>query len=484
MIVMELTGENTPVGVPGGAVYELALSLGIASQRGRRLSVLVDELVIRAQQREHGDEPPHVRVRAWVSMGHLRVEITDYGIPVFRDDAIVPHELVRLGFAEMLDFQSHGREGNVAECSVAVSEHDLRAHLSDTEEVLSETSPEIHEAEELVVRAMRPDECGAFARLVYRCYGYSYPSEDVYYPERIRALVEEGLMHSAVVFDGDEMVGHASITLARPGARNAEAGKLVVDPRYRSHGLAKKMALLRLERADELGLMGLWTECVSNHPYSQKNQRKLGAIECGIFLGIMTADLSMVGLEGTKTSRGSLVAMYRSLPNAPGRTLYVPSLYRTQLETTIDSLSLERELVEGTPPTAATSRLTVSVLHALNIAVIDVETAGEDLVEQLELRMEELLDLRLSAVYLDLPLSDPGTAHVGEHLTGLGFFYSGLLPESGRVSDVLRLQFLNHEHIQTEEIHLASDWGGEILAMCTADQERVAARLQALHRSA
>ena len=239
MLVIELTGSEAPSSVPGGAIYELAIDRGISSARARRLRVMVDELVTLAQAREHGESPAEVTVRAWTEKGHLYVEVSDHGIPVFKDDTVVPHELVRLGFADFIELKSCGRDGNTARCSLHISENDSRKHLAQTEEVLAKDAAEIETNIEFHARAMGTDECGGLARLVYRCYGYNDPSDEIYFPDRIAALIDEGLIHSAVICAGDgSVVGHASLSMAYADARIAEAGKLVVDPRYRSHGFA------------------------------------------------------------------------------------------------------------------------------------------------------------------------------------------------------------------------------------------------------
>jgi hypothetical protein len=484
MLSIELTGESAPASVPGGAIFELASSLGIGSQRARRLRVMVDELVILAQSREHGDDPAHVRVRAWSDSGHLRVEVTDQGIPVFKDDAEVPHELVRLGFAEFIELESGGRDGNISRCSVVISEADAREQLSANEAIISKDEPEVDNGDGLVVRSMRSDECGDLARLVYRCYGYNYPAEDVYFPDRMAALIDEGLMHSAVVATREgELVGHASLTLAGQEARIAEAGKLVVDPRYRSHGLAKKMADLRLKRATELKLLGLWTECVSNHPYSQHNQRKLGARETGIFLGIIPDTVTMTGIQTEDAVRGSLVAMFLALPSTPSRKLFIPSAYLDHIREIVDHLELARELSSDERAPTGPGRLSVSVSRSSNTAVITIDRFGEDLNELLESHMQDLKNMHVAAIYLDFPVSLPEAAHVGNHLSGFGFFFSALLPESAPDGDMLRLQLLNHEKIQPDHLKLDSDWGSHLLKMCVDDRERVNLRIRELRLS-
>jgi len=486
---LALTGDSAPVSCPGSAVYELAIGLGISTRRAGQLRVMIEELVTEAQEREHGEDPARVDVRAFVEAGHLKVRVTDRGLPVSQEEIVsvgLPHELVRLRFTEYFRLQAHGKEGNIAECSMAVSTEDARVHLQNTEEVLE---PDVAHAQDtdLEIRPMLARECGNLARLVYRCYGYSYPSEDIYYPERMAALVESGLMSSVVaVCSAGELVGHAAATFARADARVAEAGKLVVDPRYRSHGLAGRMAALRRQRAEEMGLCGLWTECVTNHPFSQKNQIKLGAVETGIFLGIVPADLQMTkitpGGPDREPSRGSLVSMYLGISPAPRRKAHVPQRYRPLLQDIVCRLRVEREFVAGSQPSNEDSVMSVAVSTEMNIGVITVERVGSDLLAHLERRVADLLRMRVAAIYLDLPVADPGTAYCGDHISGLGFFFSALLPESAKDGDVLRMQYLN-EGVSLGDIHLGSDWGREILEAVRRDEQRVGEHLRSLRLS-
>jgi GNAT superfamily N-acetyltransferase len=471
---IEFTGDEVPASVSGEAVHELSTSLGIDSSRAQNLRAVIDELVNIARRREHGDRPAQVEVRAWTEKGYLHVEVKDQGIPERDTDPSVLHELVRLGLAEFIQFENHGRDGNTALCRLALGEHEALSHLSTKEKPLAPDVPQADEFEQLEQRVMRPEECEGLARLVYRCYGYDYPVADVYYPERMAPLLEAGLMHSVVVVNPEgELVGHASLTKNTARSRVAEAGKLVVDPRYRAHGLAEQMADQRRAKAAELGLRGLWSECVTNHPYSQRNQLKLGARETGVFLGIRPDSVRMVGLGGEPSQRGSLMSMYLPLERGADHGFHPPPRYQETLRQILSNLELQREPVEVGETTDTPSRLTLSVDQANGVAVITADTLGQDFREQLEQRMENLLDMRIAAIYLDLPLGQPATAVHGNQLAGFGFFFSGLLPESAPDGDVLRLQFLNHEHPAPAELKLASEWGEQLLSQCVADQERV-----------
>ena len=66
------------------------------------------------------------------------------------------------------------------------------------------------------------------------------------------------------------MVGHCALTYERHGDPVPEAGKLVVDPRYRGHHLSERMAAVRKQEAVDAELAGFWSECVTNDPSSQR----------------------------------------------------------------------------------------------------------------------------------------------------------------------------------------------------------------------
>jgi hypothetical protein len=55
------------------------------------------------------------------------------------------------------------------------------------------------------VRRRKPDEAAEVSKTIYKNYGYTYPHDFVYYPEKIIALNESGRLYSAIaVMDGKE----------------------------------------------------------------------------------------------------------------------------------------------------------------------------------------------------------------------------------------------------------------------------------------
>ena len=76
---------------------------------------------------------------------------------------------------------------------------------------------------------------------------------------------------------------------------------------------------------------------------------------------------------------------------------------------------------------------------------------------------------RLDAVYLDLPLEQPGTALVADRLERLGVSYAGVFPNNRTDGDVLRMQSLHRVRVKADDVAVASDHGQELLEYVLAD---------------
>ena len=77
------------------------------------------------------------------------------------------------------------------------------------------------------------------------------------------------------------------------------------------------------------------------------------------------------------------------------------------------------------------------------------------------------------AIFLELPLGEPGTPALCMAAEQEGFFFSGVGPCFAPGGDVLRLQYLNTP-LDTERLQIASPFGGELCAYVEAERQRVA----------
>jgi hypothetical protein len=77
------------------------------------------------------------------------------------------------------------------------------------------------------------------------------------------------------------------------------------------------------------------------------------------------------------------------------------------------------------------------------------------------------------AIFLELPLGEPGTPALCLAAEREGFFFSGVGPSFTPDGDVLRLQYLNTP-LDTERLQIASPFGRELCAYVEAERQRVA----------
>ena len=94
---------------------------------------------------------------------------------------------------------------------------------------------------------------------------------------------------------------------------------------------------------------------------------------------------------------------------------------------------------------------------------VEVERIGDDLAG----RVGALGGAPVTQV--DLPLRDPGVDDAVERLSGLGFFFCGLLPELD-AGDVLRLQRVEASDPAVLAPTLANEGARELLAYIDADR--------------
>jgi GNAT superfamily N-acetyltransferase len=458
--LLVVLGDGAPVSAGGHAVRATALALGLGQERATRLEALVGQLAVEARARESvaGDGDLRMLVR---HDGHrLHVEVRDRRLPLGPGEArrADSRRLVAMGFADRMRVESLGADGNIAVCSVDLDDVEV---VEVEGAVLDGSVPRASDevASSVEVRRMEPADALGAARCVYRCYGYSYLDPMMYRPRQIRRALESGVMRSLVAVAGDEVVGHIAMTYEHVDDPVPEGGKLVVDPRFRGHHLAERLGRARLEWAEELGLPGLWAECVTNHVFSQREVIAMGAVETGFLIGAQPATVQMQAVPNAVDGRHSLMAVYLPVRDPGSAELHVPARHAPLLEEVRDRLGLDRtvvtDVVDGTGRT--TSRLTVSA--RVGLAEIRVTGVGADIVDHLAHQLDELATFDLAVVQLDLPLADPAAGWAAVESERLGWFFGAWLPCASPAGDVLRLQRLAGRPVDMVHVECARPEG-------------------------
>jgi serine/threonine-protein kinase RsbW len=318
------------------------------------------------------------------------------------------------------------------------------------------------------VRRMKPEEAVEVSKSIYKTYGYTYPHEFIYYPEKIAALNESGRIHSAVaVMDGKDVAGHCALYYweDNPGIAEMVAG--VVNPEFRSHGCLTKLTDYLIERAQSEGLSGILGEAVTNHVISQRTGHQHHLNDCAVLLGMLPLKASFRGFSEMPSGKISMVMAFRYLKSPRPVSLFLPlqheNIIRKIYEGFGKSPKIKWQENEKNTAKQKQSVFRINVLGALSYAKIIIDDYGQAIESEIQLKLKELRLKKIEVIHLYLNLADPLTPHFCPQFEKLGFFFGGVLPGGLKDGDALILQYLNNVPVDYDAIQLESDIAKKIL---------------------
>jgi serine/threonine-protein kinase RsbW len=327
-------------------------------------------------------------------------------------------------------------------------------------------------------RFLQPDEGHVLSEAIRVAYGESYDVRWVYDEDEVNARLAAGTYISCVAETADgELLCHEGMSLAAAGDAVAHSGQAVTMPAARGQHLFTRTKKFLMDWSQEQGLAGMFSEATAAHPYSQKANIDLGAHETGFLLGWIPATVSNDAAAEQKPKRQSAALFYTKLNDGHERPVYAPERHHGIIGQTIELCQLRGSLAE--PPQefelVERSELHVDVNADHNLALITVKTPGADLETAIAAERHHLFHRDcLDAIYLDLPLEEPATALVSDHLERLSVSYAGVFPNRHVDGDVLRMQSLHRVRVSAEDVATASDHGRELLDYVIADAVRPA----------
>ncbi len=323
----------------------------------------------------------------------------------------------------------------------------------------------------LEIRPLIVNDIPQLINCIKRCYGDSYPFKEMYDPLALQKLVDEKLMHSVVAINTDgHLIGHCALTFDSAHNITPEAGKMIVDPDYRGHHIAESMAKMRIDIAKELDLLGFWTDCVTNHPYSQDEMIAFGAQETGMLLGAAPSR-EMTGLQNFTDTRMSFLSCYLPLKEQVN-TIYLPKTHIEFVNDLAMKIKVDRKIAQSSALGSGKSEYIVTVNSEAQMANIKVQHIGEDFSFAISSELTKLEPQKLAFTMLNLPISQAAAALAFSQLEEMGFFWGAWLPNYSAQGDVLRLQKL-HESVNVDEIICARAQGEDMKKYVISEWNRV-----------
>jgi len=394
-----------------------------------------------------------VTLHADVVGTELELRIGDAGEPLASPPAEVL-ALVDMGVATSVHSAVEGT-GNVIAVRVPLPAHDRLLDDSDLE-VLADDAPAADATVE--VRQLTADDAASLTRCLYRCYGWTYPGADLYYPDRIAAAIGDGRRIGEVAVDAHgEVVAHWGAVEVADGV--VETGVTVTDPRFRKRGLAAQLGERLLARLEADGVAARMREPVLTHPATQRIALAEGATLVGFHLHA-ALPLRQVGItDGMLTERVSVSVMFSPLQPLEPATVWVPAVYEPFVRTVLDGSQWPREVggvrrQADCPPASVVG----SSYDALNrTGVVQVDRVGTDLIDAVDEALGGLQRAGAQMVMVRLPANQPALASVGAGLGSLSLGFASLLPVFGAMGDALVLQWLADPEVDQSAWVFAND---------------------------
>ncbi len=450
-------------------VYKYSLLSGLGEKEAKELSLATDEIltdiVLFAFEPE---EKATFQFSINTTLNEIEVVIHELGEPFDPERHKYSPEKVKrelnfdgAGFeivkhmADEFLFFLKGREGKEFRIIKRIK-HSHILELFKEEEIKVEPG----KAVEYTIAPVTEDDAEDISRLIYRSYGYTYPKEEMYYPDKIKQALREGKKFGVIVrTEKGEAVGYFAVLMSTD-SNIGEVGEVVVSPKHRGKGIMKMMMKALIDMAKAKGLLGLFGEAVTVHTVSQRVNAKYGFKSTALVLGIFPP-AKYKGFEH-KQQRISVVIDFLPLVERKNVEVYLPKEYSKILREIYENLGIEvTNLPKKVYQLKDKSTLSLVINYNFNHAVIVVKSFGKDFIERIKEKTKTLSKKGIKSIYVDLPLERPEIKEFVSKLKEIGFIFSGLMPLFHREKDYLRMQKVFDDY-DFKEIQVFSEMAKKI----------------------
>lgn len=449
---LHLKADISVIGSISDFTYRWSTNSGLPEDDCQRLSLSVSELVtdIVRFAYPHRQEPGNFEIHFLRNQSYVEIKVREWGEPFDPDrhvydpeKALQHHNFEGAGFrlihfmTDEFSFINRGKEGKA---------YRLVKYLAqDNSEPLSLDEPKAESTElgdiTFDINPIALKDAEDIAKLIYRCYGNSYPKEEMYHPKHIEQDVVRKKKIGVIAHTPDgEPAGYFAV-LDSSDSNIGEVGEAVVARHFRRRGLFKKMMAALIEVARNSGLTGIYGKAIAVHEFSQRVNQSYGFNTTAIIL----ADFPPVHLQGIAEDYSQPVSeVVEFLPLHPmsPRTVWLPECYQQILEECYAGIGVEIQEPQKTLQQPKHTRLDTEIDFKEKSALIIIRQAGENLEKNLQEKLGQLAQHDVNVIYLDIPLMQGDCNTIVDVVASLQFVFAGLLPLFHEEKDYLRMQRL------------------------------------------
>jgi N-acetylglutamate synthase-like GNAT family acetyltransferase/anti-sigma regulatory factor (Ser/Thr protein kinase) len=457
-----------------------ATAAGIPAEDAQRLGTVVEGLVGFTRENAYPDDDlGEIEVTLEADADLIHVTVHDWGLPLTSaggDFGALPEPLAALApnarNVRLLNLGSDGKR-LTAEVSVRSSgAEQARRHHIEAAPRRAQAGGQTPDAIE--VRAATPQDAEAIAQLLYENYHLSYVHADFYRPRYLMAALASGSLLSTIAVHDGRVVGHHAL-MPLPGVPSAETGAAVIHSAYRGLGIFGRLFEHTIHAATEQGLASVFGDAVTIHPFSQRVELSHGYRETALQLGMVPAQTTMRGFGGEgPRRRTATLRSYRLFDEHP-RQVALPAPYRQLLESLYANVGRSIE-ARPEPARLEGDAVMAKVDEPRALGFLRLWQWDEETATALKRAVRHLLSRHVDVVYADLDLVAVGDLdEATSELNELGFFAAGLVLHGPDGHDHLRLQRLDSEEIELEDVVCDSSFAEALRRHVLEDMARVGA---------
>ncbi len=381
-------------------------------------------------------------------------------------------------FMDSFSFENLGKQGKETRLFKYLDQSKIENILSNEE---LQKAEEERKAEKLpkgsvkyTVRMLKPEEAVGVSVCAYASYGYTYVHEDIYYPDRVRALNKSGdLLSFVAIKDNGEVIAHAALE-REDDPLVPEFGVAATKPRYRGQGCLNAISIYRKKKAKEFNFLGIYGKGITTHFFSQKSMLKHGMNPCALFLS-SGMERKYKDIEQKKIQRESVFIHFQYMNPPEKISIFPPEKHAGFIEELFGKIGVKPEVAKvetDIKPLADEAKLSVKTYLSSMTSNIKIIEYGKNVVREVNAQLKKLCLERVESIYLFLPLCDKNTAVYCEAFEKIGFFFAGIKPASG-FRDALVLQYLNNYEIDYDLIAVGCEFSERIKKYVRKSQQEV-----------
>ena len=490
-----MSGETARIEIPpkaeySGPVVDFVLSYAArisgGSNKAERLrAALVPALGMVVDVNAAGASEEKVALEVGESGGKLQVAIINRGSPILlRGGREGIHGAYFAKFqeaskhADSLSLENSGRKGQVLVLTMRLDMGSRQAALADAAPAKGRRTS-IPEGETMTLRMLEQGEEGSLCRLFHLVYGYDYINEIVYYPEKLKALLDSGELLSIVAArPNGRLVGHVGLLRRQQDPPVYEACMGAVDPAIKSRGLFGKLFTKTMEAVRKTPMSYCLCDLVTNHDFSQRHVAKFGGFELALFAGSQTretqARLQRLGLgpDPEDMDRYSiLVSVIPQVPRPFGEKVALPENIGERFGFLLKPLDLAWSPTPRFQTLPAGGTFKTVFERSQSAVLFDMEQPGRQAADDVIDSWSSLLREGFEYAGVDVPLDARGLGTLYDLLSGAGFFAAGFVPYRGSTRLGFRFQALGPTKVAFDKIRAATERGKKLLAAVRGDYE-------------